>query len=147
MFPIAMPSDNTVARMGRTKRVEARYIASVARHVRRFIDERHNGNQSRAAEALGVSQGHLSQIVNAAERGPGLPFLVALRNKTGTPIDDLLGLEPLTANAPAPTADLDAIRSLLREELAAAQTPKTDPPEPPAPSKKGPSDAPRARRR
>jgi hypothetical protein len=91
---------------------------------RDFADERHpKGNQRRAArEGLGISQAHISAIVNRRPGvGVGLEALLALRLYTGESIDQLLGLE--TANPVAASLDRMAnvergITELHREILA-----------------------------
>lgn len=90
---IAMVSRTTVAPMPRTKRVDQKCIAAVANAVREIVERDFGGKQTAAAKALKVSQGHLSHVLRSGDRGPGLPFLIALREYTGRSIDSLLGFE------------------------------------------------------
>ncbi len=78
------------------KKLEGQYIAHVAREIARLVDEQYEGNQTKAAKALGMSQPHISNLINGtAGRGPGLAALILLRHVTNRSIDSLLGLPPL----------------------------------------------------
>ncbi len=59
--------------------------------LREYIQKRHDGNQTQAAKALGVSQGHISSLLSG-KRGPGLGIVVELAEQTGQTVDALLGL-------------------------------------------------------
>lgn len=92
-----LTSDMAAVRKPKTKRVPQHVLDHYALEVRRVIDERYEGNQTRAAKALDCSQSMLSNILNGT-RGPGLNQLMALRHLTGRSIDSLLGLPPTEAD-------------------------------------------------
>jgi transcriptional regulator with XRE-family HTH domain len=92
-----LTSDMAAVRKPKTKRVPQHVLDHYALEVRRVIDERYEGNQTRAAKALDCSQSMLSNILNGI-RGPGLNQLMALRHLTGRSIDSLLGLPPTEAD-------------------------------------------------
>jgi transcriptional regulator with XRE-family HTH domain len=106
--------------------------------------------QRKICEDLKLSQPVLQDIENATG-SLGVHALIALRSFLGISIDDLLRLEPLRQGTPAEPPNLTDLQRLMREavraELDAPARTSTPPTEPPAPLKKGPSDAPRARRR
>lgn len=146
---MALDSRITLALMGRSREMPqdvADYLAGVVKPRRVAV-----GSQTDAARAWGVSQSHISQIENGA--GCGSAVLLALRMKLNLSLEELCfppGKRKGVAAAPPPPApspvlDLDAIRAALRAELDERDS--TPPTEPPVPMKKGPSDAPRARRR
>lgn len=78
---------------------EARHLADVLRPI---VDERFDGNATKAAKAIGIAQSHMSQILAARGRGAGIHVLKRIRAFTGLTIDDLLGLPPLRPTAPSP---------------------------------------------
>lgn len=135
----------------RSKRVGIHELEHFGAELERWVKEACDGNQTAAGKLLGVSQGHISAMIQGS-RGPGLPTLIALRAKTGRSIDDLLGLRPLRrrpdSEPPSPEpptpppslaslasdpAFLQAVRDALREEMQA---------EPPSTPKKGPRNDP-----
>lgn len=73
-----------------TKKIPEAARQAFARELERWMAQRHEGNQTKAGKALGISQGHMSQLLSA-ERGPGLNTLIAMRLETGKSIDELLG--------------------------------------------------------
>lgn len=78
------------------KKIEGRYIEHVVRILRHVVDTEYDGNQTRAAKGLGMSQPHLSNLLSGtSDRGPGLQTLIVLRHKTNQSIDALLGLPPV----------------------------------------------------
>jgi plasmid maintenance system antidote protein VapI len=81
----------TLAHVTRTKSVNEKIAQQFARQLRAYVDDVYDGNQTRAAEGLGFTQGHLSALMRG-ERKPGLPILVQLKAKTGRSIDEWLGL-------------------------------------------------------
>lgn len=123
-----VPATNVPVMAGRTKRLDPKCVASVARAVRELIERDFEGNQTAAAKALKVSQGHVSHVLNSEDRGPGLPFLIALREYTGRSIDSLLGLEDMETDA----------ERLARAVLAGRH--RLPPSEPPLLPPKGHSD-------
>lgn len=80
-------------RKPRTKRVPQYALDHFALELRKVIEEKFEGNQTRAAKALDCSQPHLSNILSG-KVGPGLNQLMAMRQLTGRSIDALLGLPP-----------------------------------------------------
>jgi len=82
----------------KTKRVPQAVLDHFARELTRWVNEKCDTNQTRAAKLLGVSQGHISAMMNGT-RGPGLNAILALRAQTGLSIDELLGLGPPPAEA------------------------------------------------
>lgn len=107
--------DTLAVMAARTKRVEARYVQHLARLVRELVDTEFDKNGTKAAKAIGISQGHVSQLARGIHgtRGPGLPALIALRAYMGKSIDELLGLPPLPQDALT-----QRIREVLIEESA-----------------------------
>lgn len=108
-----------------------------AEHLRRWVADTCDGNQTEAGKALGFTQGHVSAVIRRT-RGPGLEMAFALRQKTGMTLDELFGLpppRPARSEEPSRGADvpLDRIREALRAELAEmrAQDHQTEPPPPP----------------
>lgn len=126
-----------------SKKIEPHMAAHLGSLLRAIIDRDFGGNGTAAARGLGLSQSHLNQIVNGTGSGPGLSTLIVLRAYTGLSIDQLLGLAPTTAQAQGPRPlDLDAVRALVRDEIAALE--KTGPRAPdPRPAK--PRKAPRSK--
>lgn len=142
ILTMAIRGGDTVPDMAgekRTKRIDSDALEHFGRELGRWVQEAHAGNQTAAGRALGLSQGHISAMI-AGVRGPGLPTLIALREKTGRSIDDLLGLGPLPArpavNARLPAELPDGVRvvDLLRQALALEEG--SAPPPRPAPEAK-----------
>lgn len=99
--PIAMDSAVTLDPVGtkQTKRIPDKPREAFARVLKHLVDTKYEGNQTRAGEALGVTQGHISAMIRG-ERGPGLNTLLLMRLETGKTIDEMLGFEA------SPTEDL-----------------------------------------
>jgi DNA-binding Lrp family transcriptional regulator len=67
--------------------------ARIADILREVVNDQYGGNQTRAADEWGVSQSHLSNLMNKKSgRGIGLRILLVLHEKTGRSLDDLVGL-------------------------------------------------------
>ena len=81
----------------KTKRVPQSVLDSFGRALTKWVNEAHDGNQTDAGRALGFSQGHISAMM-LGTRGPGLNAIIALHQKTGTSVDELLGLGPAPAD-------------------------------------------------
>ncbi len=84
-------STATLIYMAATPKDAARERAKAA--LRRVVEEDFGGNGTKAAEALGFSQPHLSNMLSQANRGPGIEVLLKLREYTGRSVDELLGYE------------------------------------------------------
>jgi predicted transcriptional regulator len=97
---------------GKTKRVPQAVLDSFARALALWVRESCDGNQTRAAKLLGVSQGHISAMI-LGTRGPGLNAILALRDRTGISTDELLGLGP-----PATEALTERLRASFDMEVA-----------------------------
>jgi hypothetical protein len=97
--PIAIaPADTLHCVAQKTKRVPQAVLDHFARELGAWVEKVCEGNQTRAAKMLGVSQGHISAMM-LGTRGPGLNALLALREQTGKTADELLGLGPAPADA------------------------------------------------
>lgn len=97
-------SGMTVETRGK-KSLEPVLADSVRVELRQIISERY-GTQLAASKAFGMSQSHLSEILGGT-RGPGLNFMIRLRELTGRSIDDLLGLAPVATSVEARLAKLE----------------------------------------
>lgn len=101
------------------------------------------GSTVRAAELWGISQSHVSQMTLGG--GCGIAVLLVLRQKLDLSLEELCF--PPSKRKQAKGSELDALRSMLREEIAPLKQAATEPPPTtPSPTRK-PSDAPRPRRR
>lgn len=98
------------------------------------------GSTVKAGERWGISQSHVSQITLGG--GCGIAVLITLRNKLNMSLEELC--YPPSKRKQAKGSELDALRSLLREELKAAAEPA--PSTQPSPPKVS-HDTPRPRRR
>lgn len=104
---------HTLVYVAAKKRIERQYMEHVARELAALVRDRFDNNQTRTAKALGISQPHLSHLIAAEGRGPGLSVLIRLREYTGRSIDALLGLPPL------PSDELtERLRAALDTEVA-----------------------------
>lgn len=77
----------------KSRRVSQGALDHFARTLTDWVNKQFDGNQTRAAKVLGVTQGHISAMMRG-DRGPGLNTLILLRAQVGTSIDELLGLGP-----------------------------------------------------
>lgn len=93
-------------------------IAAIQRTLRAFVD-RYGGNQTHAAKDLGVSQGHISAVLNGS-RGVGIDMVVQLAERLHMRTDAVLGLdersedaelEAAIAESPWPSWLVDTARS------------------------------------
>jgi transcriptional regulator with XRE-family HTH domain len=121
--------------------------------LRPIVNERFDGNATRAAKAMRLTQPQLSQILlgKKSARSAGVSALVRIRAFVGMSLDDLLGLPPLRPATEAPDdyttrykAALSELEQLIargREVMTAPPVASHAPPREPAPSH------PRARRR
>jgi predicted transcriptional regulator len=111
----------TLGCVAKTKRVPKTVLDHFARELTQWVAESCDGNQSRAARVLGVSQGHVSAMMSG-DRGPGLNAILALREQTGKSLDELLGVGPppaeqLTERYKA-SLEMDVARSKAQAKLA-----------------------------
>ena len=87
---------------------------ALAGHLQRWVDANCGGSQSEAGRRLGISQAHVSSLLNPHRgRFVGTETLLTLRSKLSLSIDDLLGLPPLSAPVPPQRLDSDAARRVL----------------------------------
>lgn len=99
---------DTIGRVAtRTKRVPQSVLDAFARALSRWVSEKCEGNQTLASSILGISQGHISALM-LGTRGPGLPTIILVREKTGLSADELLGFGP---------PDVDALVERLKSSL------------------------------
>lgn len=118
---MALTSRGTLPFVAKTKSVSPGVLAAFSSVLREWMDERHGGNQTHAARALGVSQSHISAMLIGA-RGPGLNTLILMREQTGKSLDQMLGLPPLATPLPlVATMDEAAVRRAVRAELESIQ--------------------------
>jgi type IV secretory pathway VirB10-like protein len=139
--------------MGRSKRLEPEYAEHLATVLRPIVAEQFDNNQTRASEAMGIAQSHLSQILMS--QGAGIAVLIRIRAFLGNmTIDDMLGLpklrRPSVQAPPAEPAsgspDASRVLELLRAATAAMEQRSSSSP-PPPPVTKETHDAPRRPRR
>ena len=67
--------------------------AMVRRYLQQLLHSQWDGNRSKLARFLGVSQPHISQVLRGRS-GAGAKFLNTLSQRTMTPIDVILGQQP-----------------------------------------------------
>lgn len=104
----------TLVYVASAKQIDRRYIEHVARELAKVVKEQFEGNQTRAAKRLGLSQAHLSHLIaGQTGRGPGLTVLIRLREYTGRSIDSLLGLPPIAGDEL-----VERLRATLETEVA-----------------------------
>jgi hypothetical protein len=121
--------------MGRSKEMPQEVADHLAAIIRPLVAE--IGSTVKAGERWGISQSHVSQMQLGG--GCGIAVLITLRNKLNLSLEDLCFAPSKRKQAKG--SELDALRSLLREELKAASEPSPEPPKGTIP------DAPRPRRR
>jgi plasmid maintenance system antidote protein VapI len=128
---MVVDEQSTVPLVVRTKRIEDEVRRYFGEKLRLWVEGTHAGNQSAAGRALGVSQGHISAVINGT-RGVGLHFLLIFAAESGQGLDELLGL---TRSGPDKRAEEDRMRLLLREELerVRSQHQAKEPPHEPKP--------------
>jgi plasmid maintenance system antidote protein VapI len=133
---MAIAAESTVGAMKRTKRIEPEIQAYFGRELAAWVRDEYEDNQSSAGRALGLSQGHISAMIQGL-RGPGLPTLIDLARVSGRSIDSWLGLDRRKEQSRE-----DRILAEFAELKAELRAQRSEPP-----AKAQPSDAPRARRR
>jgi hypothetical protein len=134
---MAIALAGTVDFMRRTKRVDPEILDHFGRELERWVREECEDNRTKAGRVLGLSQGHVSAMIRGL-RGPGLPVLVMLAQKTGRTVDSWLFPESEMSRE-------DRILSQLAEMKAGVDRLTADLPVVAPP--KGSPDAPRPRRR
>jgi len=103
-------------------------VEQVRRLTGRLLADEFEGNQSLMARALGISPSTINHLMNRKdERGPGLLFVLALRDHTGMTLDEILGLAPPRRRvadgelqARVEVAVTDALRRMLAAPVPAA---------------------------
>jgi len=95
-------------KVARTKSVPEPIARAFRDQLRAYVDEHHDGNQTAAAKALGMTQGHLSALMRG-DRKVGLTVLLDLRAKTGRTIDEWLGLGAGITES--------TLRAIVRDEM------------------------------
>lgn len=144
---MAISAESTVRAMRRTKRVDPAILKSFGEQLDKWVKAEHEDNQSSAGRALGLSQGHISAMIQG-HRGPGLPTLIELARVSGRSIDWWLGLERERSREDAILERLQAIEAREARILAEYERMRLDSSSPPKLlPPKGKSDAPRPRRR
>ncbi len=126
---MALDGPGTLPRVAATKTLPVREKAAFTSRFNRWVRDEQDNNQTKAGEAIGISQAHVSALMRG-ERGPGLSFLILLRKKTSITIDEWLGLLPLE----------DELDARIRRQMDLRGVPQS-PPAPPS------SPRPQSRRR
>lgn len=79
-----------------SKRIQPEQLEAVQKALRSFV-ARFGGNQTEAAEALGVAQGTVSAVLGG-NRGVGIDLVVRLADRLQRSTDGVLGLRDETAD-------------------------------------------------
>lgn len=111
---MAITSVDTMTSMSQTKSVPEPILRRFGEEIRRWVDEKCDGNQSEAGRMLGCSQSHISALISGV-RGVGLHFILLFAAETGKSVDELLGMKRGAEGD-------ERIRRLLREELNAIRS-------------------------
>lgn len=101
--------------------LDPRIVAHVGAVVKELVENRYGGSQTMAAEATGISQGQISDLINRKPGKLGLHTLLALREHTGRSLDDILGLDNPGSSRSAERIVQAAEKAIadLRTEIAA----------------------------
>lgn len=94
------------------------YNGNARNCLRRLMVERWDDKQTRAAEALKVSQSLLSLALRPGG-GVGAKLLFAMREATGMSLDEILGMSQRSGQ-PSLEQIAEAVASRLRPDMAAA---------------------------
>jgi hypothetical protein len=90
----------------------------LAENLKAYIDRHYAGVQRAAERGMGVSQAHISAILNpGGRRGASIATLLRLRAKMRMSLDDLLGLKPFDQPVPPPQVTLPDAKLAMRETL------------------------------
>lgn len=107
-----MKTAPTLATVSEDRRYDEKYAEAARKILRAFVQE--CGTQGKAAEALGVHQSAVSRSASKTSQ-PTLKVLIALREKIGLTIDEMLGLEPIALSLSGSPKDFtERLRTLLR---------------------------------
>lgn len=95
---------------------DRRYPEEYAKNARKVLEHfvREAGTQEAAADALGVKQATISRALQDAGQ-PTVKLLIALRQKIGLSLDEMLGLPPIALRGADSNEEfIDRLRTLLR---------------------------------
>lgn len=107
-----MKTAPTLATVSEDRRYDEKYAEAARKILRAFVQE--HGTQGKAGKALGVGQPAVSRSMNPTSQ-PTLKVLIALRDKIGLTIDEMLGLEPIALTLSGSPKDFtERLRTLLR---------------------------------
>jgi hypothetical protein len=112
----------TLCGMKATKALDKDQVARVRDLAARLVRERHGGNVSAAARALGVSQAALNDLVTG-NRGAGLRLATAIVDYAGVSLDEIIrgGRVPSPSGPREPSSGSTPTMSPLRSSIDAAQ--------------------------
>jgi len=93
------------------KRFSVEENEGVRAALKRYVADVHGGNRTAAAETLGISQAHVSEILNG-RRGAGMRSLSRLAEALGVSLDVIVGREPWPTTAEQGPAELYPNRAI-----------------------------------
>jgi transcriptional regulator with XRE-family HTH domain len=106
-----MSEVSTLSRVSEDRRYDERHAEAARLILRRFVED--SGSQQAAAQALGVRQATISRALTPAGQ-PTVKLLIALRQKIGLTLDEMLGLPPIALQGAGSSAEfMDRLRTLL----------------------------------
>ena len=123
---MAITLGRTLGGMRKTRATPEALASHFVGELRKWVDKEHGGNQTKAGNALGFTQGHISAVLSF-KRGPGLELIAALREATTRSMDDLLGL-PGAEDERVRKAVRAALEALREEEKQKQRPPSSPPP-------------------
>lgn len=107
-----MSEVSTLSRVSEDRRYGEQYAEAARLILRRFVDE--SGSQQAAADALGVRQATISRALTPAGQ-PTVKLLIALRQRLGLTLDEMLGLPPMPLQGANSSAEfMDRLRTILQ---------------------------------
>lgn len=106
-----MSEVSTLSRVSEDRKYDEQYAKAARLILRRYVEEA--GSQQAAADALGVRQATISRALTSAGQ-PTVKLLIALRQKLGLTLDEMLGLPPIALQGTGSSAEfMDRLRTLL----------------------------------